>query len=71
VLEKTEIGRLTSPEITQQGVEVYALCAKAPSSSENAPGKREIRDQLQQQNFQAYAARYLKELRSQAMIEYK
>ena len=71
VLEKTEIGRLTSPEITQQGVEVYALCGKAPSSSENAPGKREVRDQLQQQNFQAQAARYLKELRSQAMIEYR
>src|SRR5204862_4830333 len=35
VLAKTELGRLTVPEPTQQGIEVYALCGKR--QSENAP----------------------------------
>ena len=71
ILEKTDIGRLTAPELTQQGIEVYALCAKKQSSSENAPLKKEIRDQMFKEQFEKHAARYLKELRSQAMIEYR
>jgi peptidyl-prolyl cis-trans isomerase SurA len=71
ILEKLEIGRLTAPEVTQQGIEVYALCAKRQSSSENAPLKKEIRDQMFKEQFEKHAARYLKELRSQAMIEYR
>src|SRR5207247_7244843 len=31
VLEKTEVGKLTPPEVTMQNVEVYALCGKKPS----------------------------------------
>ncbi len=71
VLEKTEVGRLTAPEVTAQGVEVYALCAKKQSSAENVPGRREVRDELFSERFQSHATRYLKELRSQAMIEYR
>jgi peptidyl-prolyl cis-trans isomerase SurA len=71
VLEKTEIGRLTAPEITTQGVEVYALCGKKPSSADNVPGRKEVRDELVAERFQDHSKRYLKELRSQAMIEYR
>jgi peptidyl-prolyl cis-trans isomerase SurA len=71
ILEKTEIGKLTSPEITTQGVEVYALCRKEQSSAENTPDKRKVRDELVSEQFQANAKRYMKELRSQAMIEYR
>jgi peptidyl-prolyl cis-trans isomerase SurA len=71
VLEKTEIGRLTAPESTLQGIEVYALCGKRPSASDNAPGKREAREKLIKERFDARAAKYLQELRSQAMIEYR
>lgn len=69
ILTKTEIGRLTPPETTQQGVEVYAVCAR--KESENALEKKEARDQLFSEVFDSRAKAYLKELRSQAMIEYK
>jgi peptidyl-prolyl cis-trans isomerase SurA len=69
VLAKTELGRLTAPETTQQGVEVYALCGKR--QSENAPAKKEVRDEMFQEAFESLSKKYLKELREQAMIEYR
>lgn len=69
ILTKTEIGRLTPPETTQQGVEVYAVCGR--KNSDNTPEKKEIRDQLYNEVFENLSKNYLKELRSQAMIEYK
>jgi peptidyl-prolyl cis-trans isomerase SurA len=71
LLEKTEVGKLTAPEATQQGVEVYALCAKKQSASDNTPGKRAAREELLTAQFEAHSKRFLKELRSQAMIEYR
>jgi peptidyl-prolyl cis-trans isomerase SurA len=68
VLEKTEIGHLTAPETTQQGIEIYALCGK--QKSENAPAKKEIRDEMAQEVFQSLSKKMMKELRDQAMIEY-
>jgi peptidyl-prolyl cis-trans isomerase SurA len=71
VLEKTELGRLTAPEVTQQGVEVYALCAKKQSSADDAPAKKQMRDEMFKEVFERHAKQYLKELRSQAMLEYR
>ncbi len=50
VLAKTEIGRLTAPETTPQGVEVYALCGKR--QSESAPAKKEVRDEMFNEAFE-------------------
>jgi len=69
ILTKTEMGKLTPPETTQQGVELYAVCSR--KQSDNAPEKKEIRDQLYNETFESLAKTYLKELRSQAMIEYR
>jgi peptidyl-prolyl cis-trans isomerase SurA len=69
VLEKTEIGRLTAPETTQQGIEIYAVCGKR--QSENAPAKKEARDEMVNEVFQSLSKKMLKELRDQAMIEYR
>jgi peptidyl-prolyl cis-trans isomerase SurA len=69
VLAKTELGRLTAPETTQQGVEVYALCGKR--QSENAPAKKEVRDEMFNEAFESLSKKFLKELREQAMIEYR
>lgn len=71
ILDKTEIGRLTSPEVTQQGIEVYALCRREQSSAENTPEKRKAREELMSAQFQTKATAFMKELRSQAMIEYR
>ena len=69
ILAKTELGRLTAPETTQQGVEVYALCGKR--QSDNAPAKKEIRDEMYNEAFAVQSKKFLKELRDQAMIEYR
>ena len=71
VLEKTEIGKLTAPETTAQGIEVYAVCGRRQSDADNVPAKREVRDEMYKETFDVHSKRYLKELRSQAMIEYR
>jgi peptidyl-prolyl cis-trans isomerase SurA len=70
VLAKVEVGKVTPPEVTEGGIEVFALCQKKETNSDS-PTKRKVRDEIFQQRFQSRAERYLKELRSQAMIEYK
>jgi len=69
ILIKTEMGRLTPPETTLQGVEVYAVCGR--KQSDNAPEKKEIRDQMYSEAFETHSKALMKELRSQAMIEYR
>jgi len=69
VLAKTELGHLAPPDVTREGVEIYALCGK--KQSENTPAKKEIRDQLISEAFENQSKKYLKELRSEAMIEYR
>ena len=71
ILEKTEIGKLTAPEATKQGIEVFAVCAKREASADDTLGKRQVRQELLTSQFDVYAKRFMKELRSQAMIEYR
>ena len=68
VLDKTEIGRLTPPEITLQGVETFAVCGKE-SSTADTPSRREVRDAMFNERYQALSKKFLKELRAQALIE--
>lgn len=70
ILGKVEIGKLTPPEVTAGGVDLFALCEKKETNADS-PTKRKVRDEIFQKRFQTQADRYLKELRSQAMIEYK
>jgi peptidyl-prolyl cis-trans isomerase SurA len=70
VLDKTEIGHLTAPEVTPQGVELFALCERK-ETKEDTPEKRQAREKLFNDKFQAKAKQLLRELRSQAMIERK
>ena len=69
LLNNTPIGRLTPPDVTIQGVEMFAICGKTPAVGGDTPAKREARDALYQERFQALSKKYLKELRSQALIE--
>ena len=70
ILAKVDVGKVTPPEVTEGGVQVFALCDKKTTNSDS-PSKRKARDEIFQKRFQTQAERYLKELRSQAMIEYK
>lgn len=68
LLSNIEIGRLTAPERTEQGLQMFALCAKKESDTQ---AKRELREQLYSKRFESEAKKYLDEIRKQAMIEYK
>jgi peptidyl-prolyl cis-trans isomerase SurA len=70
ILDKTDMGHLTPPEQTAEGIQMFALCDKKETKTDT-PGKRQMRDELTQQKFGAQAKRYLTEIRRSAMIEYK
>jgi peptidyl-prolyl cis-trans isomerase SurA len=70
ILDKTDIGHLTPPEQTSEGIQMFALCAKKETKTDT-PGKKEVRDEMFQKRFGAQAKAYLKKLRGAAMIEYK
>jgi peptidyl-prolyl cis-trans isomerase SurA len=70
VLDETPIGHLTPPEITKQGVEMVALCARKPTTIDT-PKKKEIRDKMFAQKYEATSKSYLQEIRKAAMIEYR
>jgi peptidyl-prolyl cis-trans isomerase SurA len=70
LLDDTPIGHLTPPEVTKQGVEMVALCARKPTTIDT-PKKREIRDKMYAQKYEATSKSYLQEIRKAAMIEYR
>jgi len=70
LLAKLEVGRLSQPEVTAQGLEMFALCDKKESKTDS-PAKTEARQQISAKKFDAESKRFLDEIRKQAMIEYK
>lgn len=70
ILDNVEMGHLTPPEQTAEGIQMFAVCSKKESKTD-APGFKEVRDKMFEKRFGAKANRYLADLRRQAMIEYK
>ncbi len=68
LLDKTPIGHLTPPEITKQGVEMVALCERKPTKVDT-PKKREIREKMFAEKYEAKQKAYLSDIRKAAMIE--
>jgi peptidyl-prolyl cis-trans isomerase SurA len=68
LLNRTQIGHLTPPEITKQGVEMVALCDRKPTKVDT-PKKREIREKMFTEKYEAKSKAYLSDLRKAAMIE--
>jgi peptidyl-prolyl cis-trans isomerase SurA len=71
VLEGIEVGRLTPPEVTKFGIEMFAICAKKESTADNSPGKRQAKENLMAKRYEQRSKQYLQELRRGAMLEYK
>ncbi|QPF87695.1 SurA N-terminal domain-containing protein [Bradyrhizobium genosp. L] len=69
LLDKTPVGHLTPPEVTKQGIEMVALCGRK-ATTVDTPKKREIRDKMYVQKYEAKSKAYLSEVRRAAMIEY-
>jgi peptidyl-prolyl cis-trans isomerase SurA len=70
ILEATPVGHLTPPDVTDQGVQVFAVCAKREIAGDT-PEERQVREKLFAQKFEEQSKRYLAELRRGAMIEVK
>ena len=71
VLDGVEVGKLTAPETTKLGIEMFAMCAKKESTAENTPGKRRARESVVAERYEQRSKQYLNEIRRGAMIEYK
>jgi peptidyl-prolyl cis-trans isomerase SurA len=70
MLGNIPVGHLTAPEVTAQGIQMFAVCAKKETTTES-PLKRETREQIFSKRFESESRKYLDEIRKQAMIEYK
>jgi peptidyl-prolyl cis-trans isomerase SurA len=71
VLDGIEVGRLTPPETTKLGIEMYAICSKKQSAADNTPGKRRAREAIAAERYEQRSKQYLNEIRRGAMLEYK
>jgi peptidyl-prolyl cis-trans isomerase SurA len=70
MLDKMDIGHLTVPEVTPQGVQMFALCGRDDSGSDSA-AKRAAREAIFSKRYNAESKKYLEEVRRQSMIEYR
>jgi peptidyl-prolyl cis-trans isomerase SurA len=69
ILDGTQIGHLTPPEETKQGIEMVALCSRE-TTKVDTPKKREIREKIFNEKYEAKSKAYLRDARRGAMIEY-
>jgi len=70
LLNSIELGHLTLPEPTDQGLQMFAVCNKRPTTADT-PAKRQAKEQIFNKRFEVESKRFLDEIRKQAMIEYK
>jgi peptidyl-prolyl cis-trans isomerase SurA len=70
ILGNIEVGHLTAPEVTPQGLQMFAVCDKKETTAES-PLRREVREQLYTKRFESESKKFLEEIRKSAMIEYK
>jgi peptidyl-prolyl cis-trans isomerase SurA len=70
VLDDTPIGHLTPPEVTKQGIEMVVLCGRKPTTIDT-PKKKEVREKMYAEKYEATSKSYLQEIRKAAMIEYR
>jgi len=70
MLDELDVGKLTSPDVTPQGIQMFALCQRKQKDVDAAATK-EVRDQMFAQRFEAQSKQYLEVLRKGAMIEVK
>jgi peptidyl-prolyl cis-trans isomerase SurA len=70
VLDDTPVGHLTPPEVTKDGISMVALCGRKATTLDT-PKRKEMRDKMYAQKYTTTSDNYLKEIRKQAMIEYR
>ena len=69
-IKATAVGKTTSPNTTDQGVELIAVCAKKEIQGQSTV-RMDVENKLAQKQGEEVAAAYLKELKGKAVIEYR
>lgn len=70
VMDDTPVGQLTPPEVTRAGIEMIAVCSRREVVGESAQ-KREVRNELENKQFDSVSKKLLDEARKSAMIQYR
>ncbi|PZQ83376.1 MAG: peptidylprolyl isomerase [Ancylobacter novellus] len=70
IMDETPVGQTTAPEVTRAGIEMVAICARREVVGESAQ-KKEVRNELQNKQFEDLSQRLLQEARRTAMIQYR
>lgn len=70
ILDKIELGKLTTPEVTAQGIQMFAVCERKATTADS-PIKRQLREEMYNKRYEVQSKKFLDELRRQAMIEYR
>lgn len=69
-IAKTEVGKATRPEKVPQGFQILGVCAKRDLANQTTASEG-VRDKLANERGSRMAQRFLRDLRSQAIIEYR
>jgi peptidyl-prolyl cis-trans isomerase SurA len=70
ILDKIELGKLTTPEVTAQGIQMFAVCERKATTADS-PIKRQLREEMFNKRYETQSKKFLDEIRRQAMIEYR
>ncbi len=65
-----DVGRATQPMPTQQGLHIFILCERKELEAQ-LPNRMEIENRLAGQQVSMMARRYLRDLRNDAVVEYR
>lgn len=70
ILEATPVGKLTPPDMTAAGIEVFAVCAKDQTKGSGG-AERDVREKMFGDKVTQQGQTYLRELKRAAAIELK
>jgi peptidyl-prolyl cis-trans isomerase SurA len=70
LLGKMEIGHLTAPDVTAQGLQMFAVCGKKETKV-YSPLRAKVKEEIYAKRFKAASESFLADIRRSAMIEYK
>jgi peptidyl-prolyl cis-trans isomerase SurA len=69
-LAALDVGGVTKPETVEEGIQIVAVCAKNEIAGQTET-EVEVRQEISDERGQLLARRYLRDLRSDAVIEYR
>ncbi|GBF26696.1 chaperone SurA [bacterium MnTg02] len=70
ILLQARAGEMTPPSVTGTSIELYAVCSRRQAKG-NSPERRKLQAKFQQQELSVVSLRHLKNIRQDALIDYR